>query len=184
MIKSKLVYINIGILLFVAGLLFFVCSSVTKKENRSNKYSNKCGVSLPEPKGNVNDFVSLFLPEQQNTLEAIIGNHEKKTGDQIAIITIDSAMLGKCSVEEYTFEIANYWGVGQKEKNNGIVIGIAPGLKKIRIENGYGIEKILTNDETKTIIDSDMIPEFKNAAYFEGTRKGLIAIIKKLERAK
>jgi uncharacterized protein len=180
MIKSKLVYVNIGVLIFVAGLMYFVFSSQTKKENESNKYSNKCAVSLPKPKGNVNDFVSLFLPEQRKTLATIIGDHEKKTGNQISIITIDSAMLGKCSVEEYTLEIANFWSVGQKEKNNGIVIGIAPGLRKIRIENGYGIQKILSNEATKDIIDNVIIPEFKNADYFEGTRKGLMAIIGKL----
>lgn len=180
MIKRKLVYINIGVLIFVAGLLFSVFSSQTKQENESNKYSNKCAVSLPEHKGNVNDFVLLFLPEQRKTLETIIGDHEKKTSNQIAIITIDSSMLGKCSVEEYTLEIANYWGVGQKEKNNGMVIGIAPQLRTIRIENEYGIQKILSNEATKEIIDNVMIPEFKNADYFEGTRKGLMAIIEKL----
>jgi len=77
-------------------------------------------------------------------------------------------------------EIGNHWGVGQKGKNNGVVIGIAPQLRKIRIENGYGIQKILSDEETKQIIDSLIIPEFRKADYFEGTRKGLMAIIQQI----
>ena len=178
--KKNLFYINIAIVIFVATLIYFAFSTSRTKESHVLYYSNRCNTDLPKPKGFVNDYVSLFLPQQINILDSIIGDHEKQTGNQVAVITVDSLMLGKCSLDEYTMEIGNHWGVGEKVKNNGIVIGIAPQLRKIRIENGYGIEKILSNEQTRQIIDSVIIPEFRNSDYFEGTRKGLLAIIQQI----
>ena len=179
-LKKNLFYINIAILMFVAGTIYFAFFGSSTKQGQVIYYSNKCLSELPKPRGHINDFVSLFLPHQINILDSIISNHEKQTGNQVAIITIDSLMLGKCSVDEYTMEIGNHWGVGHKGKNNGIVIGIGPRLRKISIKNGYGIQKILSNEETKQIIDSVIIPEFRKADYFEGTRKGLLAIFQQI----
>lgn len=77
------------------------------------------------------------------------------------------------SLEALTQRIGNVWGVGQKETNNGVVIGICPEYRRMTIRNGYGIEKILSNKETKEIIDKYFIPEFKEGKYFEGTITGL-----------
>jgi uncharacterized membrane protein YgcG len=70
--------------------------------------------------------------------------------------------------------------VGQKQKNNGVTIGLSKGYRFMRIENGYGIQNILTDNETKKIIDSAFIPYFKKGEYFEGIVNGLEAIMKKL----
>jgi uncharacterized protein len=67
----------------------------------------------------------------------------------------------------------------KKNKNNGIVIGLSKGHRTIRISNGYGIEPILSDKETKKIIDEIIIPEFKNERYYEGIRKGILKIIEK-----
>jgi uncharacterized protein len=69
----------------------------------------------------------------------------------------------------------------KKEKNNGILILISTGHRRIRISNGYGIEKILSDTETKEIIDTIILPEFRNGEYFNGTKKGIIALKDKLD---
>jgi uncharacterized membrane protein YgcG len=76
--------------------------------------------------------------------------------------------------------IANNWGIGKKGKNNGILIGISTGLRKIRINNGYGIETKLTDTETKKIINDFILPEFEKGNYFEGTKNGLLALMQKV----
>jgi uncharacterized protein len=60
-----------------------------------------------------------------------------------------------------------------KRKNNGIVIGISRGYRKMRIQNGKGIESVLTDEETKKIIDTSFIPHFREGKYYEGTINGL-----------
>ena len=68
----------------------------------------------------------------------------------------------------------------KKETNNGIVIGICPGYRTIRISNGFGIEEKLTDSETKKIIDNIIVPEFKKGDYLQGIRKALLEIINEL----
>jgi len=172
--RSKWI-LSIGLVFLIFGLVFFVNVLATNKTTH-----NPCGVIFPKASGYVNDFYHLFTEAERFQLDSIIAQHEKEMTNQIALITIDSAMLGKCDVDQYTLEIANDWGVGVKGKNNGIVIGIAPSLKKIRIQNGEGIRKLLTDAETGDIINNIMIPYFKKAQFFEGVKIGLDAIFKEL----
>jgi uncharacterized protein len=137
--------------------------------------------SLPKPTGFVNDFENVFLTAEKYFLDSMIAGYEAKTTVQIAVITVDTTMTSLVEFDNYILRILKKWGVGQKEKNNGIVIGISRGYRKIRVENGYGIEKMLSNDETKAIIDTAFIPSFKNGHYFEGVVKGLQAIMSKLD---
>jgi uncharacterized protein len=90
-------------------------------------------------------------------------------------------MQGKCTLQDFATEVGNQWGVGQKEKNNGCVLAISPSQRKIFISNGYGIEKQISNADTKLIVDSTIIPYFKQAKYFEGTKFGIAALMKKLQ---
>jgi uncharacterized protein len=129
--------------------------------------------SIPKPFGYVNDFEKLYTSEQQAYLSKIIAAFEDSTTIQLAIVTLDTTMTSSKYFDDYTLRLANSWGVGQNDKNNGIVVCISSGLRQMRIQNGYGIEHIMTNEETKQIIDKGFIPAFKNGSYYEGTLKGL-----------
>ncbi len=137
--------------------------------------------TFPKLLGYVNDFEDILTPEQENELAKLIGAHEKKTTNQIAIVTLTS-ISPYDNMEQYSLDLANYWGIGQKGKNNGVLIAIGKNLRQIRINNGYGLEARLTDLETKKIIDDKMIPYFKTDNYYEGILKGLEAIIAELEK--
>jgi uncharacterized protein len=137
--------------------------------------------SIPEPFGYVNDFENLFTHNERQTLDSLLQDFDKRTTIQIAVITIDTAMTTKDSLDAFTLKLANSWGVGQKDKNNGVVVGISRAYRKMRIQNGYGIEKILTDAETKRIIDTAFVPGFRDADYFRGTLTGLQSLMKILE---
>ncbi|HMG66593.1 MAG TPA: TPM domain-containing protein [Chitinophagaceae bacterium] len=157
--------------LFPLCLLFFVhVSGQVVKDS-----------SIPKLIGTVNDFEKIYSPQEIKTLDSIIVDFKKRKTIQISIVTIDTTLTKKENFDSWTLKVMNSWGVGEKNKNNGILIAISRGYRRIRIQNGYGIEKILSNGETKEIIDNDMIPSFKEAKYFEGTLNGLQALIKKLE---
>ncbi len=137
--------------------------------------------SLPAPKGWVNDYESLFTKEEVNQLDSIISDFKKQTTIEIAIVTFDTSATPKERFEELTFHIAHTWGIGEKDKDNGILIGISKGYRKMRIDNGLGISSFFSDEETKNIIDKNFIPSFKKGNYFEGTLNGLNAIIHKLK---
>jgi uncharacterized protein len=130
--------------------------------------------------GWTSDYEHIFTEEQIFVLDSIISKFEMETTNEIAIVTIDSSWTTKENFDSLTLAVARNWGVGKKEKNNGILIGISTGLRKIRIQNGYGIESRLSDAETKKIIDDIIIPEFKNGNYFEGTKNGLLALMEKV----
>jgi len=131
----------------------------------------------------VNDYEGLFTAKQQDELENIVRSFRAETGIEIAIVTIDSTYTTKDKFDDYSLHLANKWHLGQKGKDNGILIGISRGLRKMRIENGYGIEKILSDQETQDVIDKYFIPYYKNGDYYKGTLTGLRALIDFLRAA-
>jgi uncharacterized protein len=175
-------------------LIFLIatnCSSQIKAVDKSKQrdtseayqfkdYRQLIWDSLPKPKGWANDFEFLFTMEEETTLDSIISEYKKKTNIEICIVTIDTTFTTKEKFDDFVLHIHNTWGVGEKIKNNGIVIGISAGYRQMRISNGFGIENLLSDEETKQIIDNDFIPLFKKSDYYGGTLNGLQALIKKL----
>lgn len=98
----------------------------------------------------------------------------------MALATVTASMVKDEDFEDYALVMLRKWGVGKKGKNNGILIVISPVLRRMRIQNGNGVEKVLSDAETKYIVDHYFIPRFKNGNYFEGARDGMVALIQKL----
>lgn len=138
---------------------------------------------VPPPTGFVNDYAHLFTSGEVASLDSLTRAYQKKTTVQIAVATITPGTVSDDDFEDFTFVMINTWGVGQKETNNGILIVLAPDLRRIRIQNGYGIEAYMTDAETKAIIDEVIIPRFREGHYYEGTREGMLAIITELEKS-
>src|SRR5690606_15073990 len=101
------------------------------------------------------------------------------TSAEIAIVTLDSLRATSDNFDDLSLRIAQKWAIGKSGKDNGILIAISKHHRKIRIQNGNGIEKIISDDETKFIIDTYFIPEFKNENYYSGTRNGMLELMKK-----
>ena len=137
-------------------------------------------VDFPAPSGFVNDFEGILTTRQEKKLDKIISKYERKTSNEIAIVTVDS-IAPYPDLYHYSLDLANSWGIGKKDKNNGILLIFSKKLRNIRIQTGKGLTKELTNEEAKRIIDQIIIPEFKKGDYYSGTEKGLLAIIKELE---
>jgi uncharacterized protein len=137
--------------------------------------------SLPAPIGWTNDFEGLYTYEEELVLDSIVSIFKSETGFEFAIVTIDTIVIRKEKFDELTLRIANQWGVGEKGKDNGILIAISRGHRKIRINNGFGIEKLITDTETKEITDNYFIPYFMTGDYYNGTLTGLNELIKLLK---
>jgi uncharacterized protein len=156
------------------------CGPFNKSQKDKSTSSKTESSIFPKSTKYINDFENILTEQEAKELTEILKEHESRTTDQIVVVTLTSLEPYE-NIDDYSLELANYWGVGQKDKNNGILIALGKDLRKIRIQNGVGIEKRLTDIETKKIIDEVMIPEFKKDNYFIGLKKGIIAIIEELE---
>ncbi len=124
----------------------------------------------------INDEAHIFSQNERDELLNLVQNFEQNSTTQIAIVTLNS--LESRSIEELSLEIARGYKLGQKEDNNGVLLVVAPNEKKVRIEVGYGLEGVLTDAISSQIINSVMIPQFKNGKMSEGVKDGVVAIIK------
>ncbi len=143
-------------------------------------FSNSYWDSIPPPVGWVNE--EIFTPEEERRLDSLIQDFENRTTVEIAIITIPKSTIEEGKFEELTLRIAQTWGVGKKETNNGILIGISTGYRRIRIQNGFGIEEQMSNEQTKQILDEIYIPNAKVGDYYTGTFNTIQAIKQILEK--
>jgi uncharacterized protein len=124
-----------------------------------------CGPSgppqFPAPKGQVNDFADKLEDEAEKKLEQYLVDYKKRSDVEIAVVTTPS--LYGLTIEQYSIQLAEKWGVGGKKKDTGVIILIAPSEKKLRIEVGYGLEEKLTDIKCREIIDKVMLPKIKSA---------------------
>ncbi|TGL88256.1 hypothetical protein EHQ68_10555 [Leptospira congkakensis] len=111
--------------------------------------------------------------------ERTLEDHEKKTSNQIAILVIHS-LEGEI-LEEYSLKVAETWKLGQKNKDNGVLVLLSIEDRKVRIEVGYGLEGILTDAYCNRIIQKKMIPYFKSDMYADGITAGLTEILTTLD---
>lgn len=137
--------------------------------------------NLLKPVSWTNDYENLYSENEQAKLDSIITEFEKETTIEIGIVTIDTIKTSKENFDNLSLHIAQTWGIGKKDKDNGILIAISKGHRRIRIQNGNGIEKIITDKETSEIIENYIIPAFKREEYYNGTFIGLNEIIRLLQ---
>jgi len=105
---------------------------------------------------------------------------EKKTTAQVVVVVVPS--LSGLTVEEYANRLFREWGIGQKEKNNGVLLLVAMSDRKVRIEVGYGLEGAIPDGKAGRILDEYVIPYFKEGEYDKGIYYGYLAIAKEVAR--
>jgi uncharacterized protein len=132
---------------------------------------------FPGYTGYVNDYANILSGETKDKITALAGEIEAKTTSQLAVLTIDT--IAPLDIETYAVKLFEKWGIGQKGKNNGVLVLIAVKDRQARIEVGYGLEGAIPDALAKNIIEKSMIPFFKNGDYNAGILQS-IAVISKL----
>jgi len=132
---------------------------------------------FPEkPNKLVNDYTGTLSASQIQQLEQKLVAFDDSSSTQIAIAILKS--VGDYDIGEYALELGRKWGVGSKGKNNGVLIVVALGDRKISIQTGYGVEGALPDLYARRIIDNDIKPHFKTGDYYAGLEAGTDAIIR------
>lgn len=143
----------------------------------SSSFAQKTEGIAPNPKITqyVTDETGTLTSSQITSLETKLSSFEKETSNQVVVYII--ATLGGESLEETSYDIAEKNGIGQKSKNNGVLLFIVMNDRKMRIEVGYGLEGALPDALAGQIIRKEITPYFKQAKYYEGINAGVDAII-------
>ena len=133
----------------------------------------------PNPPRFVNDLVGGLLSQGEiNQLEQKLKAYYDSTSTQVAIVIVKSVQ--PYDISEYAIKLGRDWGIGQKDKNNGVVFLWAPGDRKIFIATGYGVEGGLTDAYSKRIIETVVKPNFKQLRYYQGLDEATNSIFKYL----
>ena len=132
-------------------------------------------VVYPPASGYVVDQSGIIDSAARSRLEAWILELKQKTSAEVAVVTVDSTE--PLSIEEYAVNLFQRFGLGQKGKDNGVLILVAYKDHRMKIEPGYGLEGAITDAYCSQIINGIMAPEFKQGNFSGGIEKGTAAIV-------
>jgi len=132
----------------------------------------------PTLQTSVYDYAKLLSANQKSALEHKLIQYSDSTSTQIVVLIIESIKGEDINMLNATW--AHEWGIGLEKEDNGISILLSTGDRKISIQNGYGIEHLLTDALSKRIIENSILPEFRKGDYYAGLDKGSDAIFEVL----
>ena len=133
---------------------------------------------FPALSGRVVDEANLMSRKQAHQLTQQLAAFEKRSSIQLVVVSIDS--LDGETIEEYGYQLGRHWGIGQKGKNNGVLLLIAQDERKVRIEVGYGLEGALPDAIAANIIQTRILPAFKRGDMVAGVVAGSQGIMQAL----
>ncbi len=140
--------------------------------------------TFPALTGRVVDEANLLDPAQEAALTAKLQGLETRTNRQFVVATLNS--LQGYDIADYGYQLGRHWAIGQDgkgeaEKDNGAILIIAPNERKLRIEVGYGLEPVLTDGFSSSVIRNDITPLFKAGDFAGGINAGVDKVIAQIE---
>lgn len=141
------------------------------------------GLAFAAPKfppltGRVVDNAQLLSPQAEAGLTEDLAQLEAQTGRQFVVVTL--ADLQGYPIEDYGYQLGRAWGVGDEDRDDGVLLIVAPNERAVRVEVGYGLEPVLTDALSSLIIQQKILPAFKRGEMEAGVVSGAEAIIAQL----
>lgn len=127
------------------------------------------------PASYVNDYSSTLSTDEIKNLDGWLASYKQSSTNEIAVVMIKS--LDGEAIEDLAVRIFEKWGIGQKDKDNGVLLLVAKDDHRLRIEVGYGLEGALTDGEAGEIIRNNIAPKFQKNDYYGGLSDGLRAVM-------
>ncbi|MFB9287878.1 YgcG family protein [Pseudoduganella plicata] len=141
-------------------------------------------VPVPQLQSRVTDQVNLLTAEQRASLEAVLADYETKTGSQIAVLLMSSTAPEP--IEQYSIRVTDAWKLGRKGVDDGVLLVVAKdnpsSLRRLRIEAGRGVQGVLTDAQSKRVLQDVIAPHFRNNDYYGGLTAGVGAIATLLDK--
>ena len=134
--------------------------------------------TFPALTGRVVDAADIIPADAEARLDQKLAALQVQSGRQLVVATLPS--LEGYEISDYGYRLGRHWGVGNKEKNDGALLIVAPNERKLRVEVGYGLEGILTDGLSSIIIQETIVPKFKAGDMAGGIEAGADALITQL----
>ena len=131
--------------------------------------------AFPALTGPVVDGAHLLSGDAFTQLSQKLTAYSQANGTQVVVVTLPT--LDGYPIEYYGYQLGRHWGIGQKGKNNGVLLIVDAGEKQIRIEVGYGLEGTLTDAQSFLIIHNVIAPRFRSGDFSGGITAGTDAIL-------
>lgn len=135
-------------------------------------------IDFPALTGRVVDEAGVLDSSARAALGDMLAELEARTTDQLVVVTLKS--LRGTSIEDYGYQLGRRWQIGQKDKNNGVLLIVVPTERKVRIDVGYGLESTLTDAIGKLIIENGILPRFRAGDIVGGVKRGVEDIVQVL----
>ncbi len=133
---------------------------------------------FPKLTGRVVDAANIIPPDMEARLDSKLAALETQSHRQLVVATLPS--LQGYEISDYGYQLGRAWGLGDKQRNDGALLIVAPNERKLRIEVGYGLEAVLTDGLSSLIINQTVVPRFKAGDMPGGIEAGADAIIRQL----
>lgn len=135
--------------------------------------------TFPQLTGRVVDDAHLLTPDQAAALDGKLALLEQQSRRQLVVVTVPD--LQGYEIEDYGYRLGRAWGIGDKQRNDGALLIVAPKEHKVRIEIGYGLEGILTDALSSVIIQREIVPRFRQNDYAGGIAAAVDQLIAQLQ---
>jgi uncharacterized protein len=135
-------------------------------------------LTFPTLSGRVVDQAGMLDAGARTQISQMLEAHEQASGEQLVVVTVPD--LQGSTIEDYGYQLGRAWGIGQKGKDNGALLLVAKDERRVRIEVGYGLEGRLTDAQSSIIINSVMLPAFKQGNFSAGIQAGAAAMLQVL----
>lgn len=153
-----------AVLALIAGLVFWTAAAAAP--------------TFPVLTGRVVDGANILSPQTRASLDAKLEALETKTSRQLVVVTVPS--LQGYEIEDYGYQLGRAWGIGEKGRDNGVLLIVAPKERRVRIEVGYGLESVLTDALSNVILQAQVLPKFRAGDFEGGVVAGADALIGQL----
>ena len=134
--------------------------------------------TFPRLTGRVVDDANILSPATEAALTTKLEGLETSSGHQLVVVTLPT--LQGLEIEDYGYQLGRAWGIGDEKKDDGALLIVAPGERKVRIEVGYGLEGVMTDALSSVIIQSAILPKFKAGDMQGGIVAGTDALVQQL----
>jgi uncharacterized protein len=137
--------------------------------------------TFPQLTGRIVDDAGLLGSHDREAIRQALEDHEERKSNQLVVVTLPS--LQGYEIRDFGYRLGRHWGIGQKDRDNGVLLIVAPEERKVSIEVGYGLEGLLTDSRSKRIIEETILPAFRRGDMSDGIRAGAFAILTVLENS-
>lgn len=158
-------------------LLLMTLPGVVQAQDSSSSDPSTVIPDKPNPPRLVNDFVGILSSSERSQLEQKLRAYNDSTSTQITVVIVKTTE--PYPIGDFAFQVGRKWGIGQKGKNNGLVLAWATQTRKVFIATGYGLEGAIPDAIAKRIISNTIVPAFKQEQWYQGLNDATTEIIKR-----